>query len=332
MAKELGIYNKFGLNVRLSRELGWATIREKLIYDELDLTQAVAGLPYASTFGIGSAPVECHAILVLSRQGNAVTLSTALRDQGVKDGEALASYVRAKRGERLLTFGVVSLCSSHNFLMRMWLQKNGIDPDEDVQIAVLPPPQVSLNLRAGNLDGYCVGEPWNTIAIREGHGFPVATSLGLCPGHPEKVLMAKADFAEGHREECVAFSAAMMEAGRYCDDPDNYGEIASVLARPEYLGLSPNLIQTSFKGSFDRLDGEERAPMHVFHFGAANNPCPESSSWVLSSFRNSLSEAERSKIRPATARRIYRADIYEEAREFLAKHAEANLAHDVVAA
>ncbi len=315
VAKEMGLYRKYGLDVSLSRELGWASIRDKVLYDELDAAQAVAGLPYSTSFGLGSAAVECHAILVLSRQGNAVTLSSRLKEQGVRDSKTLAAVAHAVRSERKLAFGVVSLYSSHNFLIRQWLSKGGLDPDRDVQIAVLPPPQVSLNLKAGNLDGYCVGEPWNTIAIREGHGFPVATSRSLSPGHPEKVLMTKADFANNRREEAVALSAAVMEACEFCDDIGNWEEIAKILSRHEYIGLPANLIHASLKGSFDLLGGEERAPFHVFHFGAANNPCPETSSWVLNSFRNAISETDRSKIRPNVSRRIYRADIYRDALE-----------------
>ena len=175
MAHELGLFRKFGLNVSLSRELGWATIRDKIIYGELDAAHAVAGLPFAVSLGLGSIQCECVTGLVLCLQGNAITLSQDLWLRGVRDAGGLHREILRSRGRRTFTFGVAFPFSSHNFLLRQWLLSGGIQPDRDVRIVVVPPPQMFANLEAGNLDGYCVGEPWNSVAVKKGAGWCAAT-------------------------------------------------------------------------------------------------------------------------------------------------------------
>jgi ABC-type nitrate/sulfonate/bicarbonate transport system substrate-binding protein len=166
MAEDLGLYQKYGLDVRLHRELGWATIRDKIIYGELDAAHAVAGMPFAATLGLGSVKCDCLTGLVLNLHGNALTLSTPLAQQGVTDGASLRAELIQLRGERTLTFGIVSPVSSHHFLLRTWLSAAGINPDRDVRIVVVPPPQMVANLKSGNLDGCCVGEPCMKTSCR----------------------------------------------------------------------------------------------------------------------------------------------------------------------
>src|SRR6266850_6607819 len=196
MAQELGLFRKYGLCVTLSRELGWASIRDKIIHGELDAAHAVAGMPVAATLGLGAVKCDCLTALVLNLHGNAITLSNDLWQRGVRDGATLRDHVRKARGEQMLTFGVVFPFSSHNFLLRQWLVSHGIMPDRDVRIVVVPPPQMAANLKIGNLDGFCVGEPWNSVAVQTRAGWCVTTSAELDPGHPEKVLMVRRDFAE----------------------------------------------------------------------------------------------------------------------------------------
>ena len=165
IAKEVGLFSKYGLSVELSRELGWATIRDKIIFGELDAAHALAAMPVATTFGIGSIACETLTGLVLNLNGNAITLSNEMWNRGVRDLKALRHEVFQTRGSRTYTFGVVSPFSSHNFLLRQWLVSGGINPDRDVRIVIVPPPQMYINLKAGHLDGYCVGEPWNSVAV-----------------------------------------------------------------------------------------------------------------------------------------------------------------------
>src|SRR5260221_224956 len=123
-----------------------------------------------------------------------------------------------KRREKTFTFGVVFPSSSHNFILRGWLAGSGINPDRDVRIVVVPPPQMVANLKAGHLDGFCVGEPWNSVAVQARAGWCAAASAELAPGHPEKVLMTRRDFAEKHAEEHAALLASLLESCEFCDD------------------------------------------------------------------------------------------------------------------
>ena len=153
MAQELGFYKKFGLNVELSRELGWATIRDKVIHKELDAAHALAAMPVAATLGLGSIACDCLTALVLNLNGNAITLSNDLWKRGVRDGKTLREEIIRSRREKTYAFGAVFPFSSHRHLLRRWFSSHGIDPERDVRIVVVPPPQMVANLKAGNLDG-----------------------------------------------------------------------------------------------------------------------------------------------------------------------------------
>jgi ABC-type nitrate/sulfonate/bicarbonate transport system substrate-binding protein len=157
MAHELGLFRKYGLRVALSRELGWATIRDKIIHRELDAAHALASMPVAATLGLGSIRCDCLTGLVLNLHGNAITLSEELWRRGVRDGATLRDEIRKLHVQKKFTFGVVNPFSSHHYLLRNWLASFGIRPDRDVRIVTVPPPQMVPNLKAGNLDGFCRG-------------------------------------------------------------------------------------------------------------------------------------------------------------------------------
>jgi ABC-type nitrate/sulfonate/bicarbonate transport system substrate-binding protein len=213
MAHELGLFEKYDLVVRLSREIGWATVRDKIVYGELDAAHAVAGLVFVCSFGLGVLQTDCLTALVLNLHGNAITLSNELRACGVHDGKTLKFEIERSRGKRLFTFGVAFPFSSHNFILCEWLRAAGIEPRVDVEIVTVPPPQMFPNLRAGNLDGYCVGEPWNSLAVMRRAGWCVATSAELAPLHPEKVLIVRRDFAEEREAVLQLWNRRQLGAG-----------------------------------------------------------------------------------------------------------------------
>jgi len=315
MAEELGLYRKYDLDVRLHRELGWATIRDKIIYGELDAAHAVAGMPFAATLGLGSVKCDCLTAIVLNLHGNAVTLSNQLARKGILDGASLRAEVNALRGERTLTFGIVSPVSSHHFLLRGWLAAAGINPDRDVRIVVVPPPQMVANLKSGNLDGCCVGEPWNSVAVQSKAGTCVAVSAELDAGHPEKVLMVREDFAQAREEDHLSLVAALLEACAYCDDRQNHDHIIEVLSRPEYVGTSPEALRCGITGKFEFAGGMVRtiSDFNVFHRYDANEPSGDKAAWVIQRMRSSGICPDPNEFGFSQGRRVFRTDIFAKA-------------------
>jgi len=315
MAGELDLFAKHGIEVELRREVGWATVRDKIIYGELDAAHAPAGMVVAASAGIGSIQVDCLTGLVINLHGNAITLSEALWKRGVRDGNSLRSEIEKERGRRKLVFGVVFPFSSHNFILRTWLRKNGIDPDRDVRIVIVPPPQMFPNLKTGNLDGYCVGEPWNSVAVMAQAGFVLATSSELANHHPEKVLMVRRDLAESRPAEHLAMIAALAEACRFCEAPENRERIIEILAGPEYLNAPIQALRMSMKGTFDFGHGRvEKTPdFHVFAHDDANDPTPEKAAWVIRSLQEIHAGGDPEALAALNPGDMFRSDIFQQA-------------------
>jgi ABC-type nitrate/sulfonate/bicarbonate transport system substrate-binding protein len=311
----LELFRKYNLRVTLHRELGWATIRDKVIHGELDAAHALAAMPLAATLGLGSIRCDCITGLVLNLHGNAITLSNELRELGAQDGETLRQVVQKLRKERTFTFGAVAIFSSHRFLLRKWLLNSGIHPERDVRIVIVPPPQMVPNLKAGHLDGFCVGEPWNSVAAQSRVGRCVAVSSELAPGHPEKVLMVRRDFADKHAEEHTALLAALLDACAFCDDPENHAQLAATLARPEYVGAPEAALRRGICGEIDLAKGRLRSPRDftVFHHHDANEPSVEKVAWVIQHLREVVTGPELSNLTSALGRKVFRSDLFEKA-------------------
>lgn len=320
MAKELGLFERHGLQVELHREVGWATVRDKIIYGELEAAHAPAGLVLAASAGLGSVQCDCLTGLVINLHGNAITLSEKLWARGVRDGNTLRQEM-ARHGQPL-TFGVVHRYSSHSILLHKWLRKHGIDPARDVQIVVVPPAQVAANLKASHLDGYCVGEPWNSLAVMNRTGWCVATSPELAPGHPEKVLMVRRAFAENSEPEHLRLIAALLDACRFCDQPENRERIVETLAEPEYVGAPVQALRTSLGGLFDYGHGrvEKLAEIHTFSRNNANEPTSEKADWLIRGLIEGGIVPDRLSIPATAAADCFRTDIFTHAKRLATQH------------
>lgn len=319
VAMEFGLFARHGVRVALSRELGWATVRDKLVHGDLDAAHAPCGLPFALRLGLGAPPTDCVASLVLNLNGNGITLSNALGRCGVRDLASLAEYIRINRRSRRLVFGVVSLHSTHAWLLRSWLSAAGLQPDEDVHVVVVPPPQMASHLGAGNLDGFCVGEPWNSVAVANGSGWCAAMSCELAPGHPEKVLALRGTFAADTEGRQVRLTAAVLEACALCADPDHRDEIIRLLSRREYLGLPAAQIAPALTGRLPRGDRRVSAvpDFMIFSRDDSNDPTTEKAGWVV---QHILEPAVRSRLSPLELGRIFRSDLFVAAQESLFSH------------
>jgi ABC-type nitrate/sulfonate/bicarbonate transport system substrate-binding protein len=313
-AQELGLFAHHGLRVQLTREVGWATIRDKVIFGELDAAPAPAPMLWAAQLGLGCAPTAVCTGLVLNLHGNALTLSNRLWTAGVRDAGTLREEALRRRGENKLTFGVVFPFSTHHLLLLQWLQAARLDPARDVRIAIVPPAQMFRNLAAGTLDGYCSGEPWNTVAVQRGEGWCPAWSAALAPGHVEKVLLVRADFAARRADEHLALIAALAGAAAWCDEPRHRGQLAEMLASPLYLNLPAKVIAPALLGRFDC--GHQRVEsvpdFHVFSRGDAGAPTPARAA-ALQAELVAAGLVLRALAHPGLPRRLFREDLYREA-------------------
>ncbi len=320
VAKEKGFFQKHGLeNVNLVREKSWPAIASSISSGSLDAAMMAAAMPLALTIGMGKQspnrlPIPVITAMVLSRNGNAITLSQRFYQQGVR---TLADFkaALAANPDRVSTLGVPNQASIHNLILRYWLASGGIDPDLDVNLTVVPPQSMTANLKQGNLDGYCAGEPWNTSAIREGLGFAIATDLDIWPGHPEKVLGVREEWANKYPETHIALLKALMEACEYCDDPRHRLEIAQMLSQPQYIGCDIALVRPGFAEPYHL--GTDAEPQilrqyHQFHVDHSNCPGRVEGLWILTQLaRWGITPFPKNWI--SVVDRLRRVDLYGEA-------------------
>lgn len=285
VAKEKGFFEKHGLEeVTLSREPSWKSLAEGIATRRLDAAQMVAGMPIAMTLGMGGkAPLPIVTALVMARNGNAITLSKDLYNAGVRTPADLKALI-AKTPDKVPTLGIVHPASMHNLMLRYWLASGDIDPDTDVSLTVIPPPQMVANLKAGSIDGYCAGEPWNSRAVYEDLGFVIATDLDIWSGHLEKVLGVREEWANLYPQTHLALVKALLEACEYCDDRRNREEILKLLCKPEYVGSDPEYTRPGFIDPYNRGTGE--APQMLqrynqFYVDKTNCPYRVEGLWIM---------------------------------------------------
>ncbi|VVM08470.1 nitrate/nitrite transport system substrate-binding protein [Methylacidimicrobium cyclopophantes] len=279
VAEEMGLFSQRGLCVRLEAEPGWATIRDKVIYRELDAAHAVCGLPYSSLLGIGSVPSPAVASLVLNLQGNVLILSKRLWEEGVRDPRSLRLF--AAQCGRKPVLAVVSRFSAHHFLLHSWLRRGGLDPKRDAYVPILPPAQMALHLQQGYLDGYCVGEPWGSSAVAGGFGACAASSADLEPNHPEKVLLIHPSLAREDPETHSLLIASLLEACAWCDQADHRLALVDILASRRWLHLPKEWLLPSLCGPSPGPPSANAGTRFVsFARSGANDPSPEREEWV----------------------------------------------------
>jgi ABC-type nitrate/sulfonate/bicarbonate transport system substrate-binding protein len=282
VAESLGLFASRGLTVSLSAELGWGSIREKIVYGELDFAQAPGPLLFSILLGTDSRACGVSTDFVLNLQGNGITLSRRFWDRGVRDTRTFHALVRGEAPHKP-TFAVVARFSSHHFLLRKWLRSAGLDPDRDVRIVVLPPPLVAEHMKERQIDGFCAGEPWNSAAALSGEGWVVATSVSLALRHPEKVLLARNEVVHRQPEGYAALREAILEACRFCDQTENRRTVADILCESRVFPVAKEAFLNSLVGPFHTgiADLEAKEPFLVFHQGGANEATRERAQWCL---------------------------------------------------
>jgi nitrate/nitrite transport system substrate-binding protein len=329
LAKELGIYEQLGLDVSLQREVSWANIRDRLVMGELDAAQMLAPLPMMTSYGAGGIRANLLSGLSLSLNGNAITLSNqAYRDAGLENSEQdpalsarkFATYLKDLATDRVLTFATVHLFSTHTYLLRAWLQSGGINPDRDVRIIVLPPEQMCDSLARGIIDGYCVGEPWNTVAVQQGIGTVVSSGYSIWNNAPEKVLCVNADWHSQHPGTHTRLRMAVMTACQTLANKARRQEAAQILSSSSYLNLPMDYLLPSLSGNFCFRKGESSQYLddfHVFWDYQACFPWRSHAQLLLKMSADTLGKTLSPETQSSLIQQCWRTDLYRESARLL---------------
>lgn len=322
LAREHGFAEAEGVSLRLVKDMSWATVLDRLLYGHSDAAHLVAPLAIATTLGRGRPAQPLAVPFVLGLNGNAITFSHALADEVCPApqlgdprmvGTTLAAFAKqsAANGKRL-RFGVVHRYSSHNYMLRYWLAASGIRPDHDVEIVTIAPPFCADALEAGEVDGICVGEPWNSVAVERGAGRIVLATAQIWRRGVEKVLALREPVLEERRDAVEGLIRALVATGKHFIDPANAESNAAILARAEYLDGSATLIRHAITDRLLLTQGS--APLHFADFmfqyrEAANFPWVSQAEWLYTQMQRweggTIDSAE-----AARAARVFRPGVY----------------------
>ncbi|MGQ0793832.1 MAG: ABC transporter substrate-binding protein [Deltaproteobacteria bacterium] len=316
MAHELGLFKKYGINSIISKEASWAVIRDKLTLGENQATHMLFGTPFASTMGLQGSPVKPMVFpFCINHNGQAITLTKDLLAKGVRTPKQIKPLADAanKKGEPM-SFAMTYPPGTHAMWMRYWLASGGINPDRDVSLITIPPPQMVANMKVGKMDGFCVGEPWNARAISDGIGFTAITTQQIWKDHPEKVLAFTEEFAAKNPKTVKAILRAMIESSKFIDKLENRAQVAEVVSKPQYINTPPATLLPRLLGKYDYGDGRpiEDDPYYMTFFDRDTNfPWKSHGVWWLSQFRRwgMVKEAPDYK---GLVNRVMRSDIYRE--------------------
>ena len=282
IAEAKGFFARHGLDaVHLVRETSWRGVTDGFLDGTLDAALMPSGMPvWMSAGGHGGDPTPIVSALTISRNGNEVTLARRLADQGVRSVEDYRNWLQSHNREPH-TLGIVHPASMHNLLLRYWLASSGIDPDRDVHLQTLPPAQMLADLKDGSIDGYCIGEPWNLRASRDGHGVPIVGDLEIWNGHPGKVLGVREDWALAYPNTHIALTKALLEACQFCADPAHWDEMAELLSDRRYLGMKKELISFGSRKEIQDRFAPHGEPHHQFFGPGVNRPSRTEHLWIL---------------------------------------------------
>ena len=320
LAHEKGFAQQEGFDLHLVRETSWANIRDRAAVGHFDLAQMLAPMPIAASLGVTPLATAMISPIVLGLGNNAVTVSDelwqAMAAEGAKGdlapgttGAALARVVR--RLPRRLKFGVVHQISSHNYELRYWLAASGVMPERDVDIVVLPPPLLPEALSTGGIDGYCVGEPWNSVGVDRSGAHIATVKAAIWQSSPDKLIGMRAAWADANPDLVAAVIRAIYRAGLWCADPANREETAAIMAGPAYLNLPPEIVRRALDGRLNTGGGRtsEISDFFIPHASAANFPWKSHALWYYSQMVR-WGEAAASPANAAIAADCFRPDLY----------------------
>jgi nitrate/nitrite transport system substrate-binding protein len=318
MAKELGLFKKYGVEVVLTKETSWANVRDKILTGELDGAHCLYSMPFSVYTGVGGKEGSLMKIaMMLNVNGQAITLSKDFCGKvGFKQMNKVTPVVAAKlKAEKEVTFAMTFPGGTHDLWLRNWMSLAGLN-QKAVKIITIPPPQMVANMKVGNMDGYCVGEPWGGVAVKQGIGFTQIATQDMWKDHPEKALVVNNEFSTKHKSDLVKVMKAVMEACKWLDVPANRKKAAAIIGKAPYVNAPADVIEARLMGDYN-LGCNQGVEIYdndfmLFHKGGAVNfPRKSHGIWALAQYVRFgyLKEEPNYK---AIAEKIVMDDLYKE--------------------
>ena len=282
IAAEMGFDKKYGIKIIPAKQASWAAVRDKLVNGEIQASHVLYGLIYGVQMGIGGQQKDMSVLMNIDHNGQAISLSNQLKEKGVKDGHTLKRLLDNEN--RDYTFANTFPTGTHAMWLNYWLAANGIDPLKDIKTITVPPPQMVANMRIGNMDGFCVGEPWHARAIYDKVGFTVTTTQDIWTDHPEKVLGTTAEFVAKNPNTARAMIAAILDACKYIEALENRAKVAKIISSKAYVNTPEEVILGRFVGDYDNGIGKKWKDPNYMKFygeGTVNFPYLSDGMWFL---------------------------------------------------
>jgi nitrate/nitrite transport system substrate-binding protein len=318
MAKELGLFKKYGVEVVVTKESSWANIRDKILTGELDGAHCLYSMPFSVYTGVGGkAGSEMKIAMMLNVNGQAITLSNDFCGKvGFKQMNKVTPVVAAKlKAEKEVTFAMTFPGGTHDLWLRNWMSLAGLN-QKAVKIITIPPPQMVANMKVGNMDGYCVGEPWGGVAVKQGIGFTQIASQDIWKDHPEKALVVNKDFSAKHKGDLVKVMKAIMEACIWLDNPANRKKAAAIIGKAPYVNAPADVIEARLMGDYNLgcnqgTEVYDKDYMLFYKGGMVNYPRKSYAIWAMAQYVRFgyLKDAPDYK---AIADKLILQDLYEE--------------------
>ena len=327
MASVMEFDKKYGIKIVPTKEASWASVRDKLVNGDIDASHVLYGLVYGVHLGVAGPRKDMAILMTINHNGQAITLSKKLADAGTVDGKSFSALLQKEKRE--FTFAHTFPTGTHAMWLYYWLAASGVHPFKDVKTITVPPPQMVANMRVGNMDGYCVGEPWGHRAIADGIGITGITTQDIWKDHPEKVLGTTAEFVEKYPNTSRAMTAAIIDAGRWIDASlSNRMKMADTVSAAAYVNTSVDVINQRILGRYS--DGRGRTwddanHMKFYNDGYVSFPYLSDGMWFLTQHRRwGLLKTDPDYL--AVAKQVNRVDLYKEA----ATMAKASIAREAM--
>jgi nitrate/nitrite transport system substrate-binding protein len=290
MAKELGYFEEEGVNVELSKEASWANIRDKIITGELSGAHCLFSMPFSVYSGVGgNAGSVMKLAMILSNNGQAITLSNKFCDLvGSNETSKVITAVEKLNAVKQVQFAMTFPGGTHDLWLRTWIAATGVDPDK-VGIKTIPPPQMVANMKVDNMDGFCVGEPWNGVAVRDGIGFTHIASQEIWKGHPEKALVVNEKFSSEKKSDLKKIMKAILRASQWLDTMANRKKAAEIIGHQKYVNAPADVIEARLMGTTNvgcRFGEKKYSDDYMKFFDGGNTNLPRKSygMWALAKY------------------------------------------------